>query len=138
MRVIRAKNSDIIGMIQDHLIEDKDYTKEAMSKHMTAFMDDSPESFLAAVLIEEPLDIKGFLLAYIPPERKHLFVLQTWCDPELATTEWPKKLFDEVVSFAKENKLNEIRGETLRSPEAILRKWGFKTYSTVITYELED
>ncbi len=138
MRVIRAQNSDIIEMIEEHLIEDRDYSVKDIKKHLVSYMNESPKEFLAAVLLDHLAEVRGFLLAYIPPERKHLFVLQTWCDHHIATSEWPKKLFDEVVDFARENNLSEIRGETLRSPEAILRKWGFKTYSTIITYSLED
>lgn len=140
MRLIRALNSKVIDRLRDHLIADRDYPVDQQIGDLKDFMNHYPESFLALTLwddSEEDVEVKAFVLAYIPPGRKHLFIVQAWADPETYGTEWPHEMFREMKRFAEENELTEIRGETTRSPSAFLKRWGFEPYSTILAYVLD-
>jgi len=133
MRLIRAMNYKVIDAMRPHLIADRDYPLDQMANDLKLYMRARPDEFLALTLWEAT-ELRAFILAYIPPGRKHLYIVQAWADD--VPKEEAELLFEEAKRFAKEHELSEIRAETIRSPEAFARRWGFETYSTIIAYKL--
>ncbi len=139
MRLLRTSNPKVIDVVRDHLIADRDYPVCNQAHDLREYMQAYPDSFYAILLIEDdPQELMGFVLAYIPPGRGHLFIVQAWLDPSTNGTEWPLEMFKDLQAFARSNDLSEIRAETTRSPKAFLRRWGFEEYSTILALLLDQ
>ena len=140
MRLIRALNSSVIDAVRAHLIPEKNYPVDQQMGDLKYYMKAFPQDFQALTLWDDekdPFELMGFMLSYIPQDRKHLFILQAWVDLRLYGTEWTMEGFRVLRQFAIDNGLDEIRAETQRSPKALLRRWGFDVLSQVLSYDID-
>jgi hypothetical protein len=140
MKLIRTTSPRVLEFIGPKLDGDSDYSPQQELEDFGQFMVQNPDLCYVGCLFDEeqsPLKLCGCFVGFAPPHRSHLFLIQAWLEEWTQTTEWPRKLFDDLQSFARDRGLVEIRGETRRNPEAILRRWGFETLSTVVSFKLE-
>lgn len=142
MNIFRAENPQAILLIRDHLIDDPGVETYTVAGELMAFMKTSPEKVLLVIItdeVENKVDIKGFLLAWIPDGRNYLMIHQAhWIDKNF-NQEHPKmskKIISMAEAFAELNGLDSLRIETQRSPEAFFRDYGFETLSAVLEYKI--
>ena len=136
MKLFRAQNPQVVDYLKDKLMPDRDTTKNVFAELLKEYMRSNPKECFVVTLWEGE-EIKSFIISYIPYKRNHLFIAQVFMDNTL-DSKWPKLMFSQLIAFAEKNGLEEIRGETTRNPEACLRKWGFETYSTILSYKTFD
>jgi len=135
MRIVIGQNRSAIDFIKGHLIKDECYD------NMESFVTDlkeiigNPSVFLCIALDGE--DVKGFILATAPPRYKHVFLWQVWVDPTVKE-KIAQKLFFRLNLWASSLKRMEIRAETKRNTDAVLRKWNFKEISSIVSYKIPD
>lgn len=102
-------------------------------------MSQAPESLmvLAAIESDEPESpVKAFIIAQNPGFKvPYILLAQSWSDSE-NSWELAQRVFVRLVMWAVSLGKTEIRGETQRSTEAIYRRFGFKSISQVMGFDL--
>lgn len=137
MILFRALNPEVLELLSDRIIDDPSIPHEIMLDELRGLMTHLSENTHVQVLLDNEL-IVGFSISFHAPQRPFVFLVQAWLDPMLSGTDWSRKMFEEIKQFALGAQKFEIRAETQRNPGPFLRKWNFKTLSTVLTYKIGD
>jgi len=144
MNIFRAENPQVILLIKEYFVDDPGVDTDQVAAELMAFMASSPDKVLVILITDDEggkVDIKGFLIGWIPAERNYLMLHQAkWID-----LKFPEKfphaansVFSRAEAFAEFNELKSIRAETSRSPESLLRKYGFIEFAKILVYNLGD
>jgi hypothetical protein len=142
MNVFRVSNPSAVDLIRDHLLNDDGVSKVQTELELKAFMQSNPADLLFLLVTDEDnhkVEVKGFVIAWIPMGRDYLFLHQAWIDSK-TSEKYPyvsRSLFARLIAFAEGNGLRSVHAETERSPKAALRKYGFKEISTNLAFDLE-
>ncbi|MBE3037690.1 MAG: hypothetical protein IMZ62_02590 [Chloroflexi bacterium] len=121
----------------DKLLPDNDFTEGALVDSLKAMLAQTPND----ICIYQAWDgdrLRAFVIAFAPPQMNHVFVHQAWADPTLPDSRVQDRLFDRLCVWAESIDRNELRAETVRNPEAFLRKWGFQPFSAILALKLDD
>ncbi|QDP56810.1 MAG: hypothetical protein Unbinned400contig1000_29 [Prokaryotic dsDNA virus sp.] len=143
MNVFRVTNPQAVDLIRDQLLNDDGVSRAQTQMELKAFMESNPADLLFLLATEEEnhkVEVRAFVIAWIPMGRDYLFLHQAFVEPKFSE-KYPhvsRSLFSRVVAFAEGNGLRSVRAETTRSPEAFMRKYGFETFSTNLEFVLEQ
>lgn len=140
MKIIRANRPEAIDFVADKLIVEEDLSRESQVFLLKDMMAAQPETMFVLQAWEEEPDkepeVKMFLVAYLPRQQNHSFVLQTWADPNLGSTELQDRMFSRLIMWTQNAGRVQIRMETARSPKAFMRRWNFREITTVMAFDV--
>ena len=136
MKVIRARNPIAVDYMKDHLLdESSDYGIENLVDGIKAALADYPEdTFLLQAWDDKTL--AGFLLAFNLPQQKHVFFQQVWVDAKYPGLS--DKMFFRLVVWVDNLGKREIRGETHRNVGVLEKRWGFRPFSRIVSFEIPE
>lgn len=134
MKVRRWQNPEIIKHLRHYFTEDGSFTRDVIATELFNVMITTPEEIFVVVIFDEN-DLQGFGIAYVPNNRKYVWLAQVWSKPGI-DRKYGKKSMEMIKQWAVQNfNIHEIRFETSRNPKAIKRVWGFKKHSTIMNSE---
>ena len=146
MKMLRLNSPMGIDYMRDFLLPDEDYTKDDLVDVLKTQLKEGYERTLILqawedVVIEEEENevprLQSFLIALAPEMQQHVFLLQAWVrpgtDPSIADKMWLS-----LLVWTEGLGRSRIKMETLRDPTAFNRRWNFKTFSTIMQFEIPE
>ena len=136
MQIIRARNEAGVRVMEENLLDDPDsMDKDLLVEELKKMIPDSEVCYVSQAWDGETL--RAFLVAFAPPNRSHVFLLQAWADKEIPSL-WKDRMFLRLCFWTEQIGRESIRAETLRNPKALLRTWGFEEHSTVLSFNVAE
>ncbi len=132
VKIFRATNPEIMRLIYPHLVEDGEYTRRIIAKDILGMMTAAPNEIFVAVAFDKEEELVGYTIGWIPVERRYVWLGQSWSSGEYSRNELKDAL--ELVKrwAANEHDIHEIRFETERNADAIVRAWGFELHGYIM------
>ena len=143
MKFFRSSNPAVIELISEKMKDRPGQTVERFKEGLRKWLADWPEGTFVGTAFEgsEPDEhkaLKGFIVAIDEGgESSHVFVLEAWVDPE-ADPGLTDQVFTRLAFWVDQRGKREIRCETLQEPDMFHKKWGFKIFSRVLSYEIPE
>lgn len=129
-------NIAIVDKIKEHFVEDGGYTKEVIAAELRRYMTETPDSVFVLVGYDGE-EIVGHTIAWLPENRGYIWSDQSWIKNG-TPTEYVKMALALMETWAKIKGVNEIRLETERNKDAIVRRWGFQEHGVIMTKRLSN
>jgi hypothetical protein len=142
MRIIRITNNAGVDYIAPYLLNDPDVDVEslvaALKWSVNAALDNT--YILAAFKeVDEDVKVVGFLIAFAPENRRHTFIQQAWVWNKLNEShKLADRMFLALRLWTEGLGRDEIRGETTKEGEALLRRWNFKEISKTVSFSVSQ
>jgi len=137
MRYIRARASVAVDYMRDYLLPDDDFSEGMLAEALRDMMQNTPDGIYVGQAWEGD-ELKAFVIAFAPPNMGHVFIHQAWANPEINGTKVQDKLFLRLCLWAETIERSELRAETKRNPEALLRRWNFKPFSQILSFDIGE
>lgn len=135
MKIIRVRNPIGIEYMKDYFI-DSDVSKDDLCQSLKREVSNNlNNTFILQVWDGEELN--AFLIAFNLPAQPHVFIYQAWAKAEVPT-EISDRVFLRLLLWTDSLEKKEVRMETTGEEESFARRWGFKKYSTIMSFELTE
>ena len=118
----REFDSSIIDELKPHFVEDVGYTRDMAAAEMKSSMDCNSDDFCMIIARGEDKKIVGYILAWIPENRRYVYMGQAWC---IAGHNVAESGMGMLIKWATEKDVDDIVCDTARSTSAIYRAWEF-------------
>lgn len=136
VEIKRTWNIEEVKEIIPHLIFTDNRIKDAYVSELSHYLMNSPNS-LQILIAKDEGELIGFTISHDPGWRfPFLKIAQAWITPT-APNDLGDRFLSEIIVWAQTLGKEYIRAETTRSPDALLRKYNFKTMHTVVRLDLE-
>ena len=137
MRIFIGRQPQAITFIQDYLIPDEEYEKDTFVELLKSMIAERPDDMFVPIAIDGDKPV-AFLIAMAPQEQRHVWIMQAWASPELTDQRMKDTMFLELVMWTLGSGRRSIRAETQRDTKPFLRRWGFKPFSEVLSYDIRE
>ena len=135
MKIIRVQNPIGIDYMEDFFVDD-DMSKETLGASLKSLLEkDLDNTFVLQAWDGDSL--VAFLIAFNLPAQTHVFLYQAWVEYEYSI-KVSDKMFFRLLLWTDFLGKDEVRMETVRSEDAITKKWKFEKYSTIMTYKIPE
>ena len=135
MKIIRVQNPVGIDYMKEHFV-DLDIDSEVLSEGLKAQLVQDLTNILILQAWEGD-DLIAFIVAQNMRSQSHVFLYQAWVDAK-SGGDVGDKLFFRLLLWVDLLGKKEIRMETTRNEEAIIRKWGFEKFSSIMSFKIPD
>lgn len=138
VRIIKC-GPGALSMLKDLFLEDPSYSRAGWVEQVRSWMVDFPNNVLvlAAVMAD---GASGKVIAYsvttAEDQAKFAFVHQVWASAEAGRV--ADQLLFKTAMWAEDMGKIELRAESARTPEALLRKYRFEQVSAIFAFAIPD
>lgn len=139
MKTIRVRNPEGVDLADSYFLHDPDIEHEDFIAELKTGLVHNLQNVLFLQTWDfEKEKLIAFILAVNIPNQKHVYIHQAWNDPENSTKAVIDSLLQRVILWTENFGKTKIRMETLREPDAMARRFGFKKYSTIMELVTEN
>lgn len=143
MRLIRGTSSNILRYIKEHLIIDESLgdREQFVGNLEYLLLNEKENTFILAAFETEGLlepELLGFLIAYAPPDKEHVFLSQAWESQAGHLKKISDACFLRLINWMRMLNRSRIFIETKRDESALARRWNFTVWSQTLTMVLDD
>lgn len=139
MKHVRARQTNVLPVIAEHLILDQDLSKDVYLERLGFTIRNEPRNIYIAVSLDDKDSLAGFAIAYAPPGFTYVFVEQCWVDAEkqgVYDTKMAELYLERIIAWTESLGRTSVRFDTARDPKGFIRKYDFKVLSTVMEFKL--
>lgn len=139
MLIKRIRAGAALNFIADNLEPAGEFAdRETMLDHLRSMLEMYPSnSFYVFVVDDVKNEVVAFLLAFNKIDTAEVVGFQTWVKPGTAD-HLVQKMFSSLVAWCEANELSEIKMESRRHPEELLRRFSFKCAYKVYVRNLKE
>lgn len=142
MKFIRGETDYAVDLIEPFLLSDNSglMDKSEYASALREMIRNERENTYVLIAFDDETDevsVLGFLVAYAPPNKHHVFLSQAWCNPKGTEKQVTDLAFLRLINWAQNLGRARILMETTREG-AMQRKWGFQPVSTTMEFRLDS